>query len=125
MELPQDMNNSAENPDTKSYSTGCQYRGAGARGAEDTGHGKRQKGQVDSMEDGRKKIWICLLVVVLAAVVIGVIYYYSAPQEKGTEGFLIRAGQSAASQLEPGQQDSSRTAEESGTEKPREAAYVC
>ena len=77
------------------------------------------------MEDGRKKIWICLLVIVLAAVVIGVIYYYSAPQEKGTEGFLIRAGQSAASQLEPGQQDSSRTAEGSGTEKPREAAYVC
>lgn len=43
------------------------------------------------MEDGRKKIWICLLTVVLAAIVIGVIYYYSAPQEQGSEGFLIRA----------------------------------
>ncbi len=43
-----------------------------------------------SMEDGRKKIWICLLTVVLAAILIGVIYYYSAPQEQGTEGFLIR-----------------------------------
>ena len=42
------------------------------------------------MEDGRKKIWICLLMVVLAAVLIGVIYYYSAPQEQGNEGFLIR-----------------------------------
>lgn len=42
------------------------------------------------MEDGRKKIWICLLTVVLAAVLIGVIYYYSAPQEQGNEGFLIR-----------------------------------
>ena len=42
------------------------------------------------MEDGRKKIWICLLTVVIAAILIGVIYYYSAPQEQGTEGFLIR-----------------------------------
>lgn len=45
------------------------------------------------MEDGRRKIWMCLLAVVLAAVVIGVIYYYSSPQEQGTEGFLIRACQ--------------------------------
>ncbi len=45
---------------------------------------------MNSMEDGKKKIWACLLVVVLAAVVIGVIYYYSAPREQGTEGFLIR-----------------------------------
>ena len=35
-----------------------------------------QKGQVDTMDDGKKKIWICLLVVVLAAVVIGVLYQY-------------------------------------------------
>ena len=42
------------------------------------------------MENGRKKIWICLLTVVIAAILIGVIYYYSAPQEQGTEGFLIR-----------------------------------
>lgn len=37
-----------------------------------------------------EKIWICLLTVVIAAILIGVIYYYSAPQEQGTEGFLIR-----------------------------------
>ena len=43
-----------------------------------------------SMEDGRKKIWICLLTVVLAAILIGVIYCYSAPQGQGAEGFLIR-----------------------------------
>ena len=49
-----------------------------------------RKGQVYGMEDGRKKIWICLLTVVLAAVLIGVIYYYSAPREQGNEGFLIR-----------------------------------
>ena len=30
------------------------------------------------------------LTVVIAAILIGVIYYYSAPQEQGTEGFLIR-----------------------------------
>ena len=49
-----------------------------------------QKGQVDTMDDGKKKIWICLLVVVLAAVVIGVLYYFSVPSENGSEGFLIR-----------------------------------
>lgn len=43
------------------------------------------------MDDGKKKVWICLLVVVLAAVVIGVLYYFSAPSESGGEGFLIRA----------------------------------
>ena len=42
------------------------------------------------MDDGKKKIWICLLVVVLAAVVIGVMYYFSVPSENGSEGFLIR-----------------------------------
>lgn len=46
---------------------------------------------VDVMDDGRKKIWICLLIVVLAAVVIGILYYYSTPAEHGSEGFLIRA----------------------------------
>lgn len=76
------------------------------------------------MEDGRKKIWLCLLVVVLAAVVIGVIYYYSAPQEQGTEGFLIRAGQHSTSGVETRRKDSSWTAEESDAENPQEAAYV-
>ncbi len=46
---------------------------------------------VDVMDDGRKKIWICLLAVVLAAVVIGILYYFSTPAEHGSEGFLIRA----------------------------------
>ncbi len=45
---------------------------------------------MNGMEDGKKKIWICLLTVVLAAILIGVIYYYSAPREQGAEGFLIR-----------------------------------
>ena len=52
-----------------------------------------QKGQVDRMDDGQKKIWICLLAVVLAAVVIGILYYYSTPSEHSSEGFLIRAEQ--------------------------------
>lgn len=95
-------NNSAENPDTSLE--------------------QRQKGQVNSMEDGRRKIWICLLVVVLAAVVIGVLYYYSAPQEQGSEGFLIRAGQHSASESAAGQQEAFRAGEE--TEKSQEAAYV-
>ncbi|MCC2256037.1 hypothetical protein LKD70_16725 [Ruminococcus sp. CLA-AA-H200] len=42
------------------------------------------------MENGRKKIWICLLAVILAAVVIGLLYSLSTPQEKGSEGFLIQ-----------------------------------
>ena len=41
------------------------------------------------MEDGKKKIWICLLAVVLAAVVIGLVYYLSMPSEQAGEGFLI------------------------------------
>lgn len=45
------------------------------------------------MKDGRKKIWLCLLVVVLAAVVIGILYYLSAPNEQASEGFLIKSGQ--------------------------------
>lgn len=44
----------------------------------------------NGMEDGKKKIWICILVVVLAAVVIGILYYLSAPQGQSEEGFLIR-----------------------------------
>ena len=43
------------------------------------------------MDDGQKKIWICLLIVVLAAGVIGILYYFSAPTEHSSEGFLIRA----------------------------------
>lgn len=43
------------------------------------------------MDDGRKKIWTCLLIVVLAAVVIGILYYFSTPAEHSSEGFLIRA----------------------------------
>lgn len=43
------------------------------------------------MDDGQKKIWICLLVVVLAAVVVGILYYFSTPTEHSSEGFLIRA----------------------------------
>ncbi len=43
------------------------------------------------MEDGKKKIWICLLVIVLAAVAAGVFYYLSAPDAPDSEGFLIRA----------------------------------
>lgn len=48
-----------------------------------------QKGLVDTMDNGKKKIWICLLVVVLAAVVIGILYYFSTPSEYSSEGFLI------------------------------------
>ena len=43
-----------------------------------------------NMENGKKKIWVCLITVVLAAVVIGLLYYMSTPQESGGEGFLIR-----------------------------------
>ena len=42
------------------------------------------------MDDGRKKIWICLLTAVLAAAVIGILYYFSTPGEHSSEGFLIR-----------------------------------
>ena len=52
------------------------------------------------MEDGRKKIWLCLLVIVLAAVVIGVLYYFSSPAGPGTEGFLIRAAEPESTELE-------------------------
>lgn len=43
------------------------------------------------MDEGRKKVWICLLVIVLAAVVIGILYYLSTPSAQGSEGFLIMA----------------------------------
>ncbi|HJD01025.1 MAG TPA: hypothetical protein H9750_00230 [Candidatus Mediterraneibacter excrementavium] len=46
---------------------------------------------MSEMEDGRKKIWICLLVIVLAAVTVGILYYFSTPDTSGNEGYLIRA----------------------------------
>ena len=49
------------------------------------------RGRVNGMDNGQKKIWICLLIVVLAAVVIGILYYFSTPAEHSSEGFLIRA----------------------------------
>lgn len=42
------------------------------------------------MDNGQKKIWICLLIVVLAAAVIGILYYFTAPSVESSEGFLIR-----------------------------------
>lgn len=39
---------------------------------------------------GRRKIWICLLIVVFAAVMIGAVYYMNVPKEHSEEGFLIR-----------------------------------
>ena len=43
------------------------------------------------MDEGRKEVWICLLVIVLAAVVIGILYYLSTPSAQSSEGFLIMA----------------------------------
>lgn len=43
------------------------------------------------MEDGRKKIWICLLIIVLAAAAAGLLYYFSTTDAPDGEGFLIRA----------------------------------
>lgn len=43
------------------------------------------------MDEGKKKVWICLLIAVLAAVVIGILYYLSAPSQQRSEGFLILA----------------------------------
>lgn len=44
------------------------------------------------MEEGRKKIRICLMSMVLAAVVIGIFYYYynEAEAVSGSAGTLIR-----------------------------------
>lgn len=50
-----------------------------------------QKGRVDVMDNGKKKIWICLLTAVLAAALIGLIYYFSTSSEYSSEGFLIYA----------------------------------
>ena len=78
-------------PDTIPDGINCRIREARRQESDPPDAGiRRRKGQVYGMEDGRKKIWICLLTVVIAAILIGVIYYYSAPQEQGTEGFLIR-----------------------------------
>ena len=44
------------------------------------------------MENGRRKISICLVSIVLAAVVIGICYYYSNREKNAydSEGILIR-----------------------------------
>ena len=67
------------------------------------------KGAVNGMENGRKKIWICLLTVVLAAVVIGILWYLSVPQEQNGEGFLIRTSRQEeyTASVQPGCADSS------------------
>lgn len=51
-----------------------------------------RKGQVIYMENGRRKIRICLFGIVLAAVVIGIFYYYfnSNGQIRSSEGTLIK-----------------------------------
>lgn len=46
---------------------------------------------VDDMDEGRRKVWICLLIIVLAAVVIGILYCLSTTGQQGSEGFLIMA----------------------------------
>ena len=51
----------------------------------------REEGRVKDMDEGKKKVWICLLIAVLAAVVIGILYYLSAPSQQSSEGFLILA----------------------------------
>ena len=53
------------------------------------------------MEDGRKKIWICLFAVVLAAVVIGILYSFSSSGEHSSEGFLIRAAHGQCEAVAP------------------------
>ena len=52
----------------------------------------QEKGQVAVMEEGRRKIGICLMSVVLAAVVIGIFYYYyhDAEAVSNSTGTLIR-----------------------------------
>lgn len=51
-----------------------------------------RKGQVAVMEEGRRKIRICLMSVLLAAVVLGIFYYYYSEAEAvaGSAGTLIR-----------------------------------
>lgn len=41
------------------------------------------------MEDGKRKIWLCLLILVLAAVVAGLAWYLSDARTPSGEGFLI------------------------------------
>ena len=49
------------------------------------------KGQVKKMGQGRKRVWLCLLVFVLAAVVTGTIYYYgNTDRQNSSEGVLIQ-----------------------------------
>ena len=47
------------------------------------------KRQVNAMEDGKKKIWMCLLVIVLAALAIGALYYFTVPEVPYSEAFLV------------------------------------
>lgn len=54
------------------------------------------------MQDGKKKIWICLLIIVLAAAAAGVIWYFSMPDVPGSEGVLIRAPYSSCAPGEAG-----------------------
>lgn len=49
------------------------------------------KAKVNQLDDGRKKIWICVLAAVSAAVIIGVLYWIGAPSGQTGEGFLIRS----------------------------------
>ena len=56
------------------------------------------------MEDGKKKIWLCILVVTAAAVAIGILYYFSTPEDMSEEGYLIRgagAARCAAAAVQP------------------------
>ncbi len=54
------------------------------------------------MDDGKKKIWICLLVIVLAALAAGILYYLCVPDAPDSEGFLIRAPYSSSVPEEAG-----------------------
>lgn len=49
------------------------------------------KAKVNQLDDGRKKIWICVLAAVSAAVIIGVLYWLGVPSGQTSEGFLIRS----------------------------------
>lgn len=53
---------------------------------------QEKKGQVAEMEEGRRKIRLCLMSIVLAAVATGIFYYYYSSTDKipGSEGTLIR-----------------------------------
>lgn len=47
------------------------------------------------MEDGKKKIWMCLLVIVLAALAIGALYYFTVPEVPDSEAFLVCSPQTS------------------------------